>query len=219
MKFLQTNLWLTLLALSSLLFSGCAVKRGEVTLQAPVKTEASVPLNGQEIYINSVVDRRMFQVKPPQPNIPSLDPSATQSDEIKARAVGRKRNGYGMALGDILLNEGQTVNSVIKNTFTQALKEKGYRILDTKEQITPKTYVADINIMKFWSWMNPGFFAITISSEIETIIKLKKADSSEPYTLYAKAADTFQTGMESNYIEIMEKSLKAYAEKVKEEIK
>ena len=162
-----------------------------------VKAE-TVPSNGQQIYINSVVDKRVFEVKPPEPNIPSLDPSEPQSDAIKARAVGRKRNGYGMALGDILLNEGQSVNSVVKNSLTEAFVGKGYQVIENKDQITPQTYIADVKILKFWAWMNPGFFAITLNCEIETNVDIKQEGDPKIYSLHVKTADSFQTGMESN---------------------
>jgi len=220
MKKIALRSFITLaFATSALLFTGCATKRGEVALQVPtVKTE-TVPSNGQQIYINSVVDKRVFEVKPPEPNIPSLDPSEAQSDAIKARAVGRKRNGYGMALGDILLNEDQSVNSVIKNSLTEAFVAKGYQVIENKEQITPQTTIADVKILKFWAWMNPGFFAITISCEIETNVDIKQKGDPNIYNLHVKAADSFQTGMESNYIEMMQKALSEYISQARTEIK
>ena len=206
-------------ATSALLFTGCATKRGEVALQVPTVKAETAPSNGQQIYINSVVDKRVFEVKPPEPNIPSLDPSEAQSDTIKARAVGRKRNGYGMALGDILLNEGQSVNSVVKNALTEAFVGKGYQVIENKEQITPQTYIADVKIIKFWSWMNMGFWALTLSCEIETNVDIKQEGNPQTYSLHVKAADSFQTGMESNYIEVMQKALQQYIAEAKTEIK
>lgn len=221
MKKIVLRSFLTLaFATSTLLFTGCATKRGEVALQVPAATKAEVvPSNGKQVYINSVVDKRVFEIKPPEPSIPSLDPSEPQSDAIKARAVGRKRNGYGMALGDILLNENQSVSSVIKDSLKEALMDKGYQVIENKEQVTPQTYIADIKILKFWSWMNMGFLALSISCEIETTVDLKKEGTPEMYSLHVKAADSFQTGMESNYIEVMQKALKEYSAQAKTEIK
>lgn len=206
-------------AVTTLFFSGCAAKRGEVALQVPTDKTVSTPSNGKQIYINSVVDKRIFEIKPSEPNIPSLDPSEAQNDTIKARAVARKRNGYGMAMGDIILKENQTVNNVIKDSLKEALEEKGYQILESQDQVSPQTYIADVKILKFWSWMNPGAFAITLSCEIETKIDLKKEGSPENYSIHVKAADTYQMGTESNYIEIMQKALEKYIEEAKTEIK
>lgn len=219
-KIMMRNLLMLVFTANMLFLSGCATKRGEVALQVPiVKTDAISQSNGKQVYINSVVDKRFFEFKPTEPSIPSLDPSETQSDAIKARAVGRKRNGYGMALGDILLNENQSVSSVIKDSLKGALIDKGYQVIENKEQITPQTYIADVKILKFWSWMNMGFWALTISCEIETNVDFKKEGSPETYSLHVKAADSFQTGMESNYIEVMQKALKEYSGQAKVDMK
>jgi len=218
MNLFSKNLLTIAFAISALFFSGCATKRGEVALQVPTAKAETVPSNGKQIYINSIVDRRMFEPKPTDPSTPSLDPSEAQSDTIKARAVGRKRNGYGMALGDILLNEDQSVNSVVKNALKEALVSKGYHVIENKEQITPQTYIADAKIIKFWSWMNMGFF-LTISCEIETKVDLKKEGDAKTYNVHVKAADTFATGLESNYMAVMQKALQKYIEEAKTEIK
>lgn len=219
MNLFSKNLLTLAFAISALFFSGCATKRGEVALQVPTAKTEVAPSNGKQIYINSVVDKRFFELKPADPSTPSLDPSEAQDDAIKARAVGRKRNGYGMALGDILLSENQSVNSVVKDALKEALVDKGYQVIDNKEQITPQTYIADVKIVKFWSWMNMGFWALTLSCEIETKVDLKKEGTPEAYTIHVKAADTFQTGMESNYLEVMQKAVQQYVAEAKTEIK
>jgi len=219
MKNIVSRFFLTLVfAISVLFFTGCATKRGEVALQVPTSKVETAPSNGKQVFINSVVDKRIFEVKPPQPSTPSLDPSEAQDDTIKARAVGRKRNGYGMALGDILLNENQSVPSVIKTSLKEALVDKGYHVIENKTEITSQTYIADVKIIKFWSWMNMGFWALTISCEIQTDIEFKQEGNPKTYSLHVKAADSFQTGMESNYIEVMQKALKEYSLQVKKEI-
>lgn len=113
----------------------------------------------------------------------------------------------------------KSVSSVIKDSLKEALTDKGYHIIDNKEHVTPQTYIADIKILKFWSWMNMGFWALTLSCEIETNVDFKQEGSSKTYNLHVKAADSFQTGMESNYIEVMQKALKEYTYQAKIEIK
>jgi hypothetical protein len=41
--------------------------------------------------------------------------------EVKARAIGRKRNTYGKALGDMVLEGGQTVEGVVREYLVIAL--------------------------------------------------------------------------------------------------
>ena len=81
-----------------------------LVIQLP-SNSATVNANGKEIFIESVTDERIFQENPKSQDIPSLGlgGSANATEIIRKRAIGRKRNTYGKALGDILLEEGQTV--------------------------------------------------------------------------------------------------------------
>lgn len=218
MNLFSKNLLTLAFALSALFFSGCATKRGEVALLVPISMNMPSS-NGKQIYINSVTDERVFEIKPSEPNIPSLDPSNTQGDNIKARAIARKRNSYGMALSDILLSEHQSVSGIVESSLKEALEENGFEILDNKSQVSPQTYIADIQIVKFWSWMNPGFWAITISCEVETKVDLHKEGVLETYNIHTKTADTFQKGNENNYKAVIQKALQAYIEDAKIEIR
>ena len=197
--------------------NGCATSRGIVSLTPPVSGNY-VPLNGKEIYIGTIIDKRIFVSNPSSPNIPSLDPDEDQSDKIKLRAIARKRNSFGKGLGDILLKEGQTVESLIRNSLRQAFIEKGYSVIENKEQVTNNTYIVNANINKFWSWMNPGFWAITLSTEISTDIGIKRLREIEKEKISVKSSDTFQTGSGRNWVEVMQRALKAYINEVKSKI-
>jgi len=175
--------------------------------------------NGKEIYIGSIADKRLFETKPPEPSTPSLDPGEEQGDKIKLRAIARKRNSYGMGLGDILLPEGKTVNLLIDEALRQAFTESGYKVISSKEQINNNTYVIDAQINKLWSWMNPGFWAITLSTEISTNISFKNNSSSDNKIINVKASDTFQSGSEDNWLEVMQSALKTYKTELKLKLK
>ena len=206
-----------LIGLMILLFSGCAVNRGEVYLQTP-QEEQLAQSNGYSVFINSVNDNRVFEVKPRNQSIHSLKPNEKNDASIKARAIARKRNGFGAALGDILLKEGQTVSSVVKSSTEQAFLENGYELIDDKSQVTDKTLIVHIDINKFWSWMNPGFWAITLSSEISTDLTIKDLSQSKSEVISVKYADSFQAASESNWIEVMQKTLKLYISELKQKL-
>jgi hypothetical protein len=195
---------------SSVLFlSGCATSRSVIDIPIPASGEISKS-NGKEVYINSVTDRRLFEIKPSDPSTPSLDPSEEQGDKIERRAIARKRNTYGKGLGDILLPEGKAVNLLMDAAIRQAFIESGYNIINSKEYITNNTYVVDAQVNKFWSWMNPGFWAITLSTEISTDIAIKVNGTVDKQIVNAKASDTYQTGSEDNWLQVMQSALKAY---------
>ncbi len=210
---IKTFLTITIL---SLLLGGCATNRGIVSLQIPESSMATQS-NGKTIFIKSVTDNRSFQQKPSSPDIPSLGFGGAEnaSNELKKRAIARKRNAYGKALGDILLEENQTVESIIRKSLTKSFHELGYEVIAKKENLKEDTIIVDTSIEKFWSWMNPGFWAITLSSEIETKITFTN-HKEETKEIYVKSQGNYQVASGGNWIEIMNKSLQQYNDKVKE---
>ncbi len=199
------------------LSSGCATNRGEIELNIPETIEIPIK-NGEQVFIKSVVDNRIFEEKPEKPNIPSLSPSKERNKDIEKRAVARKRNTYGKALGDILLKEGQTVESVIHESLKQGFLENGFDVLENAEQSSPSTYIVDAKINKFWSWTNPGFWSISISTEINTDIQLKKLTEERTETISVEFSKNFQTGAGSNWIKVMQEALNEFIAKVKKQL-
>jgi hypothetical protein len=149
---------------ATLLVSGCAVTRSEVKLGAGPAVAATAVASGKSVAIGKVVDARRFEASPREPSTPSLG-SEGGGDATRARAIGRKRNTYGMALGDVLLEPGQTVAGVVREHFVVALRDAGYRVVDAGTGGVP---VIDVDIQQFWSWVTPGFFAITVSTLVAT---------------------------------------------------
>ncbi len=201
---------------AAIILTGCATSRSVLDVQLP--TGQASPANGKQVYINSVTDKRAFQIKPPTPDIPSLDPSEGQNDSIKSRAVGRKRNGYGKAMGDMLVKEGDTVQSLTYKSIREAFIEKGYNVVSNKDQITKDTYIVDASIDKFWAWMNPGFWSITLSSEISTDLMIQSDKGATPQKVSVKASDGYQVATDGNWAEIIQRSLKLYIEELKSKL-
>jgi hypothetical protein len=144
----KTRVFIIVLFASVFLLNGCATSRGLVSLTTPTSDKAA-PSNGMEIYIRSVVDKRVFEADPKSPDIPSLDPSEPQNEDIKRRAIARKRNTFGKGLGDILLNEGQTVVSVISDSLRQAFIEEGYTVIGNGSNLAKNSRIVDVEITNF----------------------------------------------------------------------
>lgn len=183
------------------------------------RLQAKRGANGKQVFINAAVDKRVFQINPSSPDVPSLDPSENLDDSIKQRAIGRKRNGFGKALGDLLLKDGQSIESLTTSSIRQAFVEKGYTVVSNKEQIGKDTFVVNANIEKFWAWMNPGFASITLSTEISTELDIKSASNISKEKIYVKAADGFQLGTKSNWIEVINRALRLYVDDLKSKLK
>lgn len=215
---ITTKVLASLLCLS--LLGGCATSRSVLETPKLVAAKAAPQQdNGREVFINMPLDKRVFELNPATANIPSLDPTEDASDAIKARAIGRKRNGFGKALGDILLPEGESVEKLAAASIRQAFIDKGYRIVDDRQQIKADTYIVNADVNKFWSWMNPGFWAITLSTEIATGLVIDSATGTQKVAISVKASDHFQTGVESNWAEVMNKAIKSYIEDLKSKLK
>ncbi|MCP3927681.1 MAG: flagellar biosynthesis protein, partial [Bacteroidetes bacterium] len=89
-----------------LLGSGCATNRGILDVKVDIPQN---PSEGKTIAIVRVTDIRQFEVAPLSPSVPSLRGDDIENHAITVRAIARKRNGYGKAIGDIVLPEGRTV--------------------------------------------------------------------------------------------------------------
>src|SRR5262245_65653082 len=104
---------------------GCAINRSVLKVQVQPSTD---PASGQEVSIMKVTDNRIFELKPAKPSTPSLKAGDVTNKAITSRAVARKRNGWGMTMGDILLPEGRTVEDLVKEALTKAFRESGYKV-------------------------------------------------------------------------------------------
>jgi len=214
----QRFTFFTAVFLFIVLSSGCAINRSEIELNIPEAVE--IPMKtGKQVFIKSVVDNRIFEKRPMVPNIPSLNPSKERNKDIEKRAVARKRNGLGKAIGDILLKEGQTVESVIRESLKQGFLENGFDVLENAEQSSPSTYIVDAKINKFWSWMNPGKVVVmTISTEINTDIQLKKSTEGRTETISVEFTRHFATISDRNWIKVMQGALNEFIAKVKKQL-
>jgi hypothetical protein len=74
--------------------------------------------------------------------------------------------------------------------------------------------IVAVEINKFWSWMNPRFWAITLSTEIATDIRVNGSDT-DKQTIYVKATDHFQAATEGNWLAVMKDVLTNYIAEVK----
>ena len=118
-----------------------------------------------------------------------------------------------------MLKEDTTVETITSASIAQAFKDKGYRVITNKGEATSETYIVNANIEKFWSWMNPAFWALTLSTEIATDLTIKSSGGSETKKISVTASDNFQAATEGNWTEVIDKALRLYVEELKSKIK
>ena len=151
-------------AMIALTLSGCAASRSTVDLSvAPISQHSDAKAY---VKLLAVADQRKYEINPRDPSIPSLGNAAQIEDRaITSRALARKRNSWGMALSDIMLPEGRTVEQVVREAVTKALMDKGYALVEPGDVHYATASPLKVDIQKFWSWMTPGFFAISLEFE------------------------------------------------------
>jgi len=150
---LRTSVWMLTLALV-----GCAVTRGIVDVQVPVPP-APGSGDGPLVMFSEIEDVRAFELAPSRPSIPSLKDGNISDVAITSRAIARKRNGYGKAMGDILLPEGRSVSGLVRDALTRAFRESGYRVVSPGDPEAANAAPLRVRVDQFWAWFTPGFFA------------------------------------------------------------
>ena len=187
--------------------SGCAATRSEVKLSSP-GAAASAPATGRVVVIRSVKDERVFEESPREPSTPSLGSggAAAAPAEVKARAIGRKRGAYGMAMGDVLLEPGKNVEAVVRENLAAALTQAGFQVRESASG-GGSPLLLDVRVRKFWAWLTPGAFAMAIEAVIETDIA---AVGAAPVSVSVRHRDTSMLVTDEEWIRQIDKALQEY---------
>lgn len=188
------------------LFAGaCATSRSELVIPPP--QSVAVPQTGPAVVIRSIVDERTFEVAPRDPSTPSI---GTAGGDVRARAVGRKRNTYGHALGDVLLAQGESVDSVLRQHLVAVFAQAGVRVVD-EAAANSETPRVDVHVTKFWSWFQPGFWAITLHAQIETNLVVA---GNAPVLVSVEAQHGGQVDTDGMWREVLNRALESYRQEL-----
>lgn len=208
---------LALPLLAGFILSGCALGRSVLDIEAPPVAAVSV---GQPVKIVEVKDARVFSASPKDPSQPSLSEAAEIGNvAITARAIGRKRNGYGAALGDFVLPENRTVSDLVKAAATKALQEKGYRVVDASAPDYASAAPVMLTVEQFWAWFTPGMFSVTMSFDSQVTMTGAQVMSPNPSTARGQASTGGMAAMESDWKQIIVSGLADLTAKLKGVIK
>jgi hypothetical protein len=197
-------LWIAL----AVSLAGCALGRDEVSLaSAHLAAVSAATSKGKTVFIRNVTDDRDFTKGNDNASMPSLESDA-QNPEIRNRAITRKYNAYGMALGDVLLEPGQTVTAQVSDTLRQAFQGAGYTVV-TSAGGNPAPVIVDVRVKQFWTWRKMGFTTITLIADIETELTIA---GSKPQLALIKAhvEDDRVVAAPSATTESLQQALTAY---------
>lgn len=200
-------------ALSASILAGCAVGRTTVDVSAPQGTN---PTAGKYVRIDSVQDKRTFSVKPASADMASLDPNEDSSDASKARAIGRKRNGYGKALGDVVLPQGKTASGLVESALATGFQDAGYIVVKQGDPNFAAAAPVTAQIIDFWAWFEPGFWSIKTNQKSELQLSGDVGALHGEQTIKTRVSESKQVVVSSDWQEIVEKGLAAITQRTKE---
>lgn len=195
---------------------GCATSRSVVDVSSPSDT-SQVLESAPYLYIRNVTDARTFQEAPRSADIPSLGFGGANAaaEEIKARAIGRKRNGWGKAMGDILLPEGGTVEKLVREAATAGFQDAGWRVVQSPNSPQDEMATVDITIKQFWSWFQPGFWSVSANSRVETVFDFSDKKMIAPIVVEYK--DRMQFVTDDDWQEAIQQVLTEYRDELARE--
>ena len=173
--------------------AGCATGRTVIDLPAPPASPRAASI-AQAVRIRAVSDDRVFEDTPRQADVPSLtEPASKAPADLRAHAVARKRNGYGLAQGDVVLSERADLREVMRTQVASALAQVGYRVDDRD----PLALDVDVHVRKFWLWLQPGLMVGVIRSSIVADVMIGgspavtvSAETSQPGQIFSQDAWT-----------------------------
>jgi uncharacterized lipoprotein YajG len=154
--------------------TGCVVGRRTLDLPVPAAA-ATTEGNRGSVYVASVSDARKFENKPSDPSVPSIDGDVNKmSAAEKDHMIGRQRNSFGHAMGDIGLPADDSVTKKARTLVEQGLRSSGYRVTDDPK--APNAVAVSVN--EFWAWSTPGFVSLTFEAKMECQLTVHSADGS-----------------------------------------
>jgi uncharacterized lipoprotein YajG len=162
---------IALIGAALVLQTGCVTGRRSFSL--PIPSHDIPAATHGKVYIAAVTDDREFQNKPSDPSIPSIDGDVTKlSAHEKDQMIGRQRNGFGGAMGDMALPAGDSVTQRTRLLVEQGLMRKGYQVSSSPDA----PYTVTISVKEFWGWMTPGFVTLTFEAKLSCSVAVTDAD-------------------------------------------
>ena len=193
-SFLMNKLLQVITVLFLILLTGCVV--GRRTVDIPIQSIREHSGGKGEIFIGNIEDNRVFQNKPSDPSIPSIDGNVHSiTPQQKEVMIGRQRNAWGRAMGDIALPVGDSVVTRTKRLLEEGFRSRGYRI--ASDSSAPNSASATID--EFWSWGSPGFWSISFEARVYCTIKLTKSDGSSTIVVEGYGINKGQIASDANW--------------------
>ncbi len=178
----------------TLILNGCVTGTRSIQLNSPgYSNEKST---SGPIYIGVIEDKRTFEDKPRNPSTPSVTGNLSSTPKEKlSTLIGRQRNGYGKAMGDVALSNGGTVQGEVRKLLTKGLESRGYEVVSDIN--TPKKVTVDID--KFWAWFSPGMWTISFESKLQTKVSFAEESKERTFDVTGYGINKGQVASNANW--------------------
>lgn len=177
----------------ALLSSGCVV--GQRTVDLTIPQASSYPKSQDSILVGQVYDKRQFVNKPSDPSTPSVDGDVSQLNAAtKALMIGRQRNGYGRAMGDIALPKDRSVILLTRELLVESLKRNGYSISTTEADRS-----VDVDIDEFWAWFSPGMWSVSFEARVYCTLVVKRNSDLKTVIIRGYGINKGQVASDANW--------------------
>jgi hypothetical protein len=178
------------------LTSGCVTGRRSLGIEVPPAESSTAVASKGALSIGQVTDSREFVNKPDSPSTPSINGDVKLlSAEAKSTFIGRQRNTWGHAEGDIVLPDGQNVQGKVSELLREGLKRRGYSVTGG----APISVSAEVQ--QFWTWMTPGFFALSFEAQLECKVTVTNGAKQSTFVVKGYGLNHGQFAKDSNWRE------------------
>ena len=200
------------------LTTGCATNRSQIAITAT--SDVAINTGGIPVKIVEVLDSRKFTVNPSNPAMESLGSAEEIANpSVTARAIARKRNSFGQALGDVTLPEGRTVAGLVTEAARTALHEKGYRVVDEKSPEHATALPLSLDVRRFWAWVRPGFWSLEMKFNADVAVTGAELVGQGAQTVLADSAMNVQGAFESNWQELIQNGVTVLVAQIKTKLR
>lgn len=179
----------------TLFLTGCVTGTRNLDNLAVPDFSAEKSASG-DIYIAEILDNRVFEQKPRDPSTPSVRGNLNKTSKEKlATLIGRQRNGYGGAMGDVALPNGGTVQDKVRDLLVAGLESRGYTVVDDSN--APNRL--NVSVEKFWAWFTPGFVSVSFESNLQCEIEFETSSQTQKIAVQGYGLNKGQIASNANW--------------------
>lgn len=201
---------LLILSLAISMLPSCVLGRRTINPEIPSGSHAAAK---GTVAIAGIQDLRVFQNNPSDPSTPSIDGDhTTMSAADKSRMVGRQRNGFGKAMGDIALPSSQSIHSKTRDLLAEAFARRGYTLADGSGNR------AGGDVRQFWAWFTPGMWYIQFEAIIQCRVTVSKGGSTRSFDITGKGSNNGQVASNTNWNQAYERAFDDFLTKLDAEL-